>query len=193
MEASMIDPLFGLTARIFLGLFFLFAALHKARDRQAFVAALGGYALLPGPLLRPAALMLLASEILVGALLVLPGTLAPGMTMIASLAAAALLALYFAAIAANLLRGRRHIDCGCSFGSKTSMLSGWHLVRIASLMALALLPLAGTSSRILGGFDMLNLGGAVIALAVLYAAADTLLVNHGQMNGQVRERVIANA
>lgn len=188
MDGSAIDPLYGLTARIFLGLFFLVAALHKVRGRQAFEAALRGYAFLPAALLRPAALLLLASEVLVGTLLMLPGS-----PVVAGLAATALLALYFSAIAANLVRRRRHIDCGCSFDGKTSMISGWHLVRIGTLAALALLPLAGVSSRILNGFDMLNLGGAVVVLAVLYAATDALLANHGRMIGQVKERVVTNA
>lgn len=188
MEISMIDPLYGLTARIFLGLFFLAAALHKLRHRQAFAAALGGYALLPRALLGPAAVTLLVSEALAGALLLLPGFAIP-----ASLAATALLALYFTAIAANLLRGRRDIDCGCSFAGSSSLLSGWHLLRLGALMALALLPLAGAVSRNLAAFDLLNLGGAVIALGILYAAADALLANHGRMAGLMNERAPADA
>lgn len=184
MEATLIDPLFGLTARVFLGLFFLAAAFHKARGRHAFVAALRGYALLPHALSGLAAILLLVSELVVGTLLLLPG-----FTIFAGAGALALLTLYFTAIATNLLRGRRNIDCGCSFGSRASLLSGWHLVRIASLMALASLPLVGTTSRELLAFDMLNLGGAVIVLTVLYGAVDALLANHGRMN----ERGLANA
>jgi hypothetical protein len=178
IETSMIDPLYGLTARIFLGLFFLAAATHKLRGRQAFTAALRGYALLPGMLLAPAALALPVAELLVGTLLLLPGFL-----IFASLGAALLLGLYFSAIAANLWRGRRDIDCGCSFGGSSSLLSGWHLLRLGALMALALLPLAGAVSRELAAFDLLNLAGAVIALGVLYVAADALLANHGRMAG----------
>lgn len=176
METIIIDPLFGLTSRIFLGLFFLAAAFHKARGRHAFVAALRGYALFPHALLSLAAIMLLASEFVVGALLLIPE-----FATYAGAGALVLLALYFAAIATNLLRGRRNIDCGCSFGSRASLLSGWHLIRIGGLMLLAILPLMGTGTRELVAFDMLNLGGMLIALAVLYGAVDALLANHGRI------------
>ena len=187
MEASTIDPLFGLTARIFLGLFFLAAAFHKARGQQAFLAAVRGYKLLPQMLLGPAAAVLLVSEFTVGVLLLLPG-----FALVASLGSVAVLALYFMAIAANLARGRRNIDCGCSFGGKASMLSGWHLVRIGGLMLLATIPLAGTAARDIGAFDMLNLTGAIIGLGVLYGAVDALLANHGRMAGR-DEGVVADA
>ncbi len=188
MEVSTIDPLYGLTARIFLGLFFLAAALHKLRGRQAFMAAIRGYALLPQALLAPAAVMLLISEVMVGVLLLLPG-----FEMLASLAAAALLTLYFTAISVNLLRGRRDIDCGCSFGGSSSLLSNWHLLRLGALMALALLPLAGAVSRELAAFDLLNLAGAVIVLGVLYAAGEALLANHGRMLASMNEGTLSDA
>jgi hypothetical protein len=56
----------------------------------------------------------------------------------AALLAAGLWAAYGACIAAALLRGRRDLDCGCSFGATHRPLGRFHLVRNALLVALAL-------------------------------------------------------
>lgn len=179
MDFIVTDPLVALTARLFLGLFLVAAAVHKLRSLRAFTSALAGYRLVPRGLLQPFAIFLLAMEMVVGATLVLD----LGIAGIAGIGALAIFGLYFAAIALNLARGNRAIDCGCSFGARASRLSGWHLVRLGTLMLASTLPTMAVSARALQAFDFLNAIGGIVALGVLYLAADQLLTNHGRMQG----------
>src|SRR2546428_13263493 len=103
------DPAIDATLRAALGLLFLVAAVHKLRDFGRFRATLAEYRLLPRAVLPVAAGLVLVAELSVAAMLVTPARGAPG-----PLAACAILVVYATAIAINLARGRRHIDCGCA-------------------------------------------------------------------------------
>jgi hypothetical protein len=91
-----------------------------------------------------------------------------------------LLIVYAAALATNLLRGRRQIDCGCGLSGAAGgeqPLSWWLVARnvvLASLAGLASLP---DSGRDLGIFDALTLAGAMLAAVLLYAGASQLIRN----------------
>ena len=89
--------------------------------------------------------------------------------------AAALLALYAAAIAVNLARGRRHLDCGCAGPALRRPISGWLVVRNLVLVAIALADLAPLSTRPLVWVDALTVVAATAALAACWMAADRLL------------------
>lgn len=195
MDFIVTDPLVALTARLFLGLFLVAAAVHKLRSLRAFTSALAGYRLVPRGLLQPFAISLMAMEIVVGAALVfdLSITGIGGIGGIAGFGALAIFGLYFAAIALNLARGNRAIDCGCSFGARASRLSGWHLVRLGALMLASTLPMMAVSARALQAFDFLNAIGGIVALGILYLAADQLLTNHGRMQGRRIQGDRANA
>lgn len=162
----MIDPVVDHTARLALGLLLMAAAGHKLADLPRFRATFAAYRLAPGVLapLVPALEIGAALFLLVG-------------WSVGSLAAAALFAAYATAIAVNLVRGRRTIDCGC-VGSAGRHGLGWELVgRNALLGLVACATLAPVTARAVGWIDVTTIAGGVIALAALYAAADGLLAN----------------
>jgi len=169
---SALDPAFVWAASAALVLVFAQAAWHKLRDLGAFAAAVAAYGLLPAPLAPIAATQLAAAElVLVGTLLLPPARAG------ASLAAFALLSIYSAAIATNLARGRRDIDCGCTGPALRQPLSGWLLARNAALGALALLGAAPVSGRALGPADALPIAGGALAFFALVLAANQLAAN----------------
>jgi hypothetical protein len=160
------DPAIDLTVRLALALLFVVAAVHKLRDVRAFQATFADYRLLPGAAARVVPLV----ELLVAALLVAPSTGAAG-----KIGAAGLLLVYAAAVGANLVRGRRHIDCGCAGPHARRPIGGGLVVRNALLAAAALAALAPVQPRLLVWIDALTVSGAVLALAALYLAADRLM------------------
>jgi len=168
----MIDPALSAVLRGALALLFVAAALHKLRDLHAFRVALGDYELLPWPLTGLAAPGLVAAECSVTVALLSPWVRPWGFV-----AAALLLALYTAAVAVNLLRGRRAIDCGC-FGPALRLELGPGLVaRNALLIAGALAGLLPPAPRALTALDGLPIVAAVGFLSAAYLAASQLLAN----------------
>jgi hypothetical protein len=99
--------------------------------------------------------------------------LVPSSAASAGSAAAALLALYSFAVAINLARGRREIDCGCS--ARPQPLSRGLLVRNAALAAAALLAALPATSRALVWVDALSAAAGAAALAFVWLAAQSLL------------------
>jgi hypothetical protein len=166
-----VDPAVDLALRLALALLFTGTAAAKARDLAAFRAAVAGYRLLPERVAPAAAAALVAAEVVVGATLVI------GPRAGAALAAASLLALYGGAIATNLARGRRDIDCGCGGPGARLPLSGGLVLRNAALAAAALAGLAPVGARALVWIDALTIAGTVAALVALYAATNRLLAH----------------
>ncbi len=115
--------------RFFLGLVFLTASLPKLAAPNDFSRALRNYELLPLGLVRPVARWLPRLE-LVLALALLGGVVT---TVTASLAGAALL-IFSAAVAINLLRGRR-IECGCFSAAAPRRITWWLVLRDVALAA----------------------------------------------------------
>src|SRR5437870_1480218 len=136
------DPVIDLTLRTALALLFFVAAGHKLRDLDRFRATLAEYRLLPAGLVPLAAALVVAVEVAAAGALLVPGARAAGLVV-----AAALLALYGAAIAINLARGRRDIDCGCAGPAVRRPITGALVARNAALAALALAGGARRGSR----------------------------------------------
>jgi len=97
-----------------------------------------------------------------------------------------LLTAFTTAIAINLIRGRRHIDCGCGFSAvagmgasdgNTQQLSTGLVIRNIAIIFTASLANAPVSSRELGLLDYFSLLTAGIALILIYAALNQLLAN----------------
>ncbi len=124
------DSIVGLIMRCGLAAMFAVAGISKLRDKRRFHGIVLDYRLLPPRLAMQVARSLpwielvLALALLAGAPPALPG-------------AAALLLAYGAAMAINLARGRRRMDCGC--GAEPQWLSGWLVLRNILLAAAALL------------------------------------------------------
>lgn len=171
----MIDPLFPRVSAAALGALLIVAAWHKFALGARLQAVVADYRVLP-PFLAPVTARIVPiAEVALGLLL-----LSGAGSSAAALATAALFGVYGLAIAANLLRGRAHIDCGCGLGAASGSLhplSWWLVLRNAALAALALLPLVETAPRALGLTDGFTLVAALLALGLLYLAAQQLLIN----------------
>jgi hypothetical protein len=165
-----LDPALDLALRAGLALLFATSALAKLRDLGAFADAVAGYRLLPAWLVGPAAAVFAAAEgVLAAALFV------PALRVASSLGAASVLLLYGVAIAVNLARGRRDIDCGCGGPSGRQTLSEALVLRNALLAAAALASALPPAPRVLGWLDAPTVCGAVATASLLYAAASQLL------------------
>lgn len=165
----MIDPVIDITLRTCLALLIASAAWHKLSDRFRFAGTLRAYELLPPRLVSPVASLLPLIELSIAA-----GLLYPPSRELAALAAMSLLALYTGAIATNLLRGRHEIDCGCFASSRRAPLSRLLIVRNLVLLSAAALLLMPARSRTLLWVDLFTAAAAVLALSLLWAAAQRL-------------------
>jgi hypothetical protein len=153
--------------RVCVGLAFLVAATQKTRHWKILFGVIANYRLLPRMMVVPAGVLLPLLEMGVGLLLLsamaLPWSL---------LAAGILLALFAAAMAINLRRGRAHIDCGCGQSFLKQTLS-WSLVARNAVLAMLLLP----SLAPIGPLPMssaLTGAGAGLAFFLLYLLFNTL-------------------
>ena len=163
------DPVFDLIIRAALGVLFVVAAWHKLRDPRRFAATLGEYRLLPTRFAPAAAACVVLAELgAVVALLLWPRG--------GAAAAAALLAVYASAIAVNLARGRRHIDCGCAGPAARREISAWMVARNAvvavAALAAAVLPM---EARELVWLDACTIVAATALLAACWSATDHLV------------------
>lgn len=163
------DPVFDLIIRAALGVLFVVAAWHKLRDPRRFAATLGEYRLLPARFAPAAAACVVLAELgAVVALLLWPRG---GAT-----AATALLAVYASAIAVNLARGRRHIDCGCGGPAARREISAWMVARNAvvavTALAAAVLPV---EARELVWLDACTIVAATALLAACWSATDHIV------------------
>lgn len=163
----MIDPVVAWVVRIALSALFAVAASHKLRDFPVFLATLSDYRLLPRPLVPLGAAALVGVEVAVALALV-------GWPEVGAVGAAILLSVYSLAIGWNLLRGRRHIDCGCLGPAGRRSLSGWLVVRNVALSSGAVALLLGSTARALVWVDAVSVVGGVLACALLWAAANAL-------------------
>ena len=152
-----------LAGRLALIVLFAGSALAKLRAPSEFAEAVEGYRLLPPSLVRPASVAIPLAEAGTVVLLLWSPTLSMG-----GLAALGLLVTFSAALAANLLRGRSRIDCGC-FGSSPTRTIGWGLVwRNVVLMTPAVVCAVGAAvGRERVWLDTVTAtGGAIVVIAV---------------------------
>lgn len=176
MSGAQVDPLLCWVLRAGAALLFASSALSKLRRPAVFRAALAGYRLLPDRLLAAAAGLLTGLELAVGA-----GCAVPALAPASCVVGVALLALYTGAIALNLLRGRRAIDCGCGGPGGPRPLGPELAIRNALLAGLLLVAAQPAGSRTLVGLDAVSGAGLLAALVVLYAAADVALANAARL------------
>lgn len=166
------DLIFVITAALVLAVILASAASHKLRARAHFATQLENYQLLPRALVRPIARLLPWIEVTLAFALLVPAA-----RHIAALGAAALLASYAVAIAINLWRGRRDIDCGCSGPQQDQPIRPLLLARNAILVSLALVASLPPMSRSLGMFDAFVVIAASAVALLIYAAAEGLLAS----------------
>ena len=144
------------------------AAAMKLRSPAMFVATLADYRLIPRALLQVTGTLVIALEALVAASLLWPPTRAA-----AGVIGAGLLFAYGAAIAINLIRGRREIDCGCSLRRRP--IGRWMVVRNLIFAAALLVTALPVAPRALGSGDLATIAAGLLVLALLYGSLDLLL------------------
>jgi hypothetical protein len=174
----MIDPAVGALLAGAFALLFASAALHKLLDPGHFAAAFRAYDVVPTAFAWIARLVPLLELAIAAALL------AAGSRKGAAAAGAALLVTYAAAIAVNLGRGRRNLDCGCGGPSERRPIGTWMVWRnllLAALLGSLLLP---SAPRPLTSADALTIGAGTAVAALLYMSLDLLLAQYG---AQLRE------
>ena len=160
----------GGAAGVVASLLFAVAGIDKLRHRALLPGVIANYRLLPPVLVAPAAAALPAAELAIAAALMLglAGAVPPPVAAGAALAATLLLLLFAAAMAINIQRGRRHIDCGCGHAGLRQQL-GWGQVARNIMLGIGLAPLIMP-----GGAS--PLAGADVAVAVAAGVAIYLLM-----------------
>lgn len=172
------DPTLHLAARLVIATVLLLAALHKLRDRATFHRALAAYGIVPEAALRVTANVLPLLEIALAGLLLVTQTAAIG-----AVAAVLLIVAYSTAIAVNLARGRREIDCGC--GVSASHLSAALLARNSVLVCITSAILFAPTTRSLVWLDAVAIFGTAACALLLFEAAG-LAGNHYVVGARAR-------
>lgn len=131
--AVAVTPYLALAARLYLGLVFIAASLHKIAHPYAFAVDVATYGILPLALVNPLALVLPFVEVLAGAMLV-----AGLRVRAAALLVAGMMVVFIVALSLALARGL-DISCGCfaSSASGADPISWRTLVRDGAWLALA--------------------------------------------------------
>ena len=150
----------ALAVRTLLALVFLTAGIGKFRNMLVFQGVVVNYRLLPEKWAAPFALGLPVVEIIVAAgLLFAPSSWVDG-------SAAFLLLLFAGAMAINIRRGRRHIDCGCFQSAHRQTLNGVLVARNVGLAGLLAVPALAPVGRLspLGAAEALATGTVLFVL-----------------------------
>lgn len=162
------EPALHTAAWVTLAAVFTLALPGKLRDFAAFAATVANYRIVPAGVSPAVAAAVVAGELAVVAGLVLP----PSRAAAAGLAAV-LLATFTIAIAVNLARGRRTIDCGCFRGLIRERLGWSHVARNLLLLAAAL-QIATIAPNPAGPLDLALGAVAAATLLLLFLAGAQL-------------------
>jgi hypothetical protein len=182
----------GVVVRLGTGFVLLLAFCAKVRNPTAFRNALDGFALLPGRLVRPVSLVVLATEAVLGALLI------AGLFQRAALVAGSGLFALFAIAIALASKRNGAIACGClgtgvtlRTGPASAIVNG--VAAVTSLLAVAASPGYGadTSPSQLAtgqGIILLLIGTLVAGVywVAMYALSVLRLVEEAITEGVVR-------
>lgn len=149
------------------------AAWRKFGDLPAFTVVVADYRIVPQALLRPTGVVVTVVEAVL-AMLWLAAPWYADAANAAAIGTTALMAGYGAAIAANLVRGRSWIDCGCGGGEQLT----WGLVaRNAVLAGLAIATLVSRSPGSPDWGDVAVSAPVLVVGTLLYLATGALLAN----------------
>lgn len=157
-----------LTLRIILAAVLVTAAATKLRDRRALLDAVGEHGV-PAPLRGLAATGLVAAELGLAVLLLVPATARAG-----GWGTAALGLVFAASLGVMRLRGRRRARCRCFGGSRERPVA-LLVLRALALLAAGLLVAAAVADRPGPSSDAL-VGAALAALAVVVAILVVLVL-----------------
>lgn len=165
-----LDPMIALVLRLAVVALFAAALAHKLGGVGAFRARVLAYGVVPRVLAGATATGAVVCEAWVVGAMLLPAGFRLGAVI-----ALTLLGVYSLAIAVNLMRGRRDLDCGCLGRAGAGGLGTTLLVRNAVLAAAPAALLLPVAERRLIWPDAVGIAGAVATLVVLAITTDTLL------------------
>lgn len=155
----------ALAVKCMIALVLITAGVGKIQHWAEFLGVVANYRLLPGSLVKAVGYALPPVEIALGVSLFIP-PLSPW----TSLCVGALLIAFAAAMAINIARGRRHIDCGC-FQSALKQSLSWTLV-VRNVVLTFLIVISGLMPE-----TLLRAASAVEAVAtgtILFIVLQTL-------------------
>jgi uncharacterized membrane protein YphA (DoxX/SURF4 family) len=169
----MLTTVLATISTLLLSYLFLVGGWQKRADTAYFQQVITDYRLLPAswsPLLARAIPIV---EICAGLALLIPA-----LQLIALATVATLLAVYTLAIALNIARGRRDLDCGCAGPGQEQTISGWLLGRNLILISLALLSVPALQQLSMDwlGWSLALLGATLLAL--FYHVFNQLIANN---------------
>ncbi len=144
----------------------LASGLHKLTRPGRAKEAVHEFAGVPSRLAPAAAALIAAAEMLAGFLLWTQSCRAEGAAL-----AALIWGAYLFLILRAIARGRRDVDCGCSFGAVQHPLGQYQVLRNVWLTGMALL-VAAVSAASIGGQVLGSQILAACALLALYGALD---------------------
>jgi len=168
----MMDPVISTSAALALSVIFASAASHKLRHPGWFRRQVQEYELIPVFMVPPMAAALPLTELAIAASL-LWTTSRP----YAGVLAFFLIGAYALAIAINLARGRKDIDCGCTGPAMRQPLQPALLARNLLLAVMALCASLPMLDRPIGLHDSFVMIAAGTVLVLLYTATDLWLAN----------------
>lgn len=166
------DPLLALIFSLVLSYVFVVAAIHKWKAMTEFRETILNYQVVPGFLVAPLAFAFPLVEFVSGVALLIPQT-----SSVAAVCVAMLLLTYILAMAINLLKGRRSIDCGCGGTDQKQNISEWLLIRNGVLVFFAWCVMTSVQGREFSWFDWLVAFLATVVICLIYNILNQLLVN----------------
>ncbi|MGN7871451.1 MauE/DoxX family redox-associated membrane protein [Paracoccus sp. 22332] len=161
-------PVLAVFVKSFLMLLFITAALSKLRNLDEFHGVVRNFRLMPDALARTVAYLLPPVEMATAIAIAVPAT-----SQVATALAGALLLVFGAAMAINVLRGRSQIDCGCFRNGLKQPLS-WGVVARNAALATAAFAAAAVPFAVPGGAGLV-LGVVAGGLAMLIYVSATML------------------
>jgi len=165
----MIDPVVSVSLRCLLALLFASAAWHKWADSRRFASIVEAYRIAPATFARLLGRVVPAVEAAIAFGLLLP------LYRWGAIAAAGLLVAFNVAIAVNLARGRRDIDCGC-FAERASVPLGiTPIVRNTLLIGAAAVVCLPLEARTIVWVDAFSIVACVTAGTFVWASSWRLL------------------
>jgi hypothetical protein len=157
----------------------LASGLHKMLRRERSQAAVRELAGVPRHWAAFAVVAVAAAELLASLLLWMPSYRAAGGTL-----AVLIWGGYLALILRAIARGKRDVDCGCTFGSTQRPLGAYHVARNGILTGLAVLVAAGFAAGASGPVLASQILAALVLFA-LYGALDQVMALTPPRSGEL--------
>ena len=152
----------------------LIAGVPKIRDRDAFVAVVENYRLLPRPLAQFVGRTLPVVEVVLGV-----GLVAGIFPRWVGLVAAAVFVSFFVGLTVNLVRGHTNLDCGCfaftAHSDESAKITWLHAARALVLVALSVLAMFAPSTFTWDRLAGIAIGALIVALGGVVAFALTVI------------------